>query len=106
MPDLGEVVERQYNPIVRTIRTVEKPVVAAVNGVAAGAGANIALACDLVIAAEHASFVQAFSKIGLVPDSGGTFVLPRLVGLARATAMTFLGDKVSAAEALSLGMIY
>ena len=105
-PPIENVVRTTYNPLVRRLREIEKPIVAAVNGVAAGAGANIALACDLVIAAEHASFVQAFSKIGLVPDSGGTFVLPRLVGLARATAMTFLGDKVSAAEAHALGMIY
>ena len=106
MPDLGEVVERQYNPIVRTIRTIEKPVVCAVNGVAAGAGANIALACDLVIAAEGATFVQSFAKIGLIPDSGGTFLLPRLIGLQRATALAMLGEKLEAGRAKDWGLIY
>lgn len=105
-PPIADIVRGTYNPIVTRLRDVPKPVVAAVNGVAAGAGANIAFACDFVLAAEHASFVQAFSKIGLVPDSGGTWVLPRLVGPARATAMFLLGDKVTAAEALSLGLIY
>jgi 2-(1,2-epoxy-1,2-dihydrophenyl)acetyl-CoA isomerase len=105
-PDLGEVVAAQYNPIIRAIRHTEKPFVAAVNGVAAGAGANLALACDLVLASSKASFIQSFSKIGLIPDSGGTFLLPRLVGLPRATAMMFLGGKVSAEEALAMGMIY
>src|SRR5690348_13011169 len=84
-PDLGDIVARGYNPIVRTIRQIEKPVVCAVNGVAAGAGANLAFACDFVIAASEATFIQSFSKIGLVPDTGGSFILPRLVGHARAT---------------------
>ena len=106
MPDLGEVVQRQYNPIVLAIRTIEKPVVCAVNGVAAGAGANIALACDLVIAAEGASFVQSFAKIGLIPDSGGTFLLPRLIGLQRATALAMLGEKLDASRAKDWGLIY
>ena len=104
--DLGEVVERQYNPIVRAIRTIEKPFVCAVNGVAAGAGANLALACDIVVASEKASFIQSFSKIGLIPDSGGTFFLPRLIGLPRATALMMLADKVRAADAEAMGMIY
>ncbi|GIV57205.1 MAG: 2-(1,2-epoxy-1,2-dihydrophenyl)acetyl-CoA isomerase [Rhodothermaceae bacterium] len=104
--DLGEIVRTQYNPIVRLIRHTEKPFVAAVNGVAAGAGANIALACDLVLASEKASFIQAFAKIGLIPDSGGTYFLPRLVGLARATAMMMLGEKVPATEAQAIGLIY
>ncbi|MCX6148253.1 MAG: enoyl-CoA hydratase-related protein [Candidatus Kapabacteria bacterium] len=101
-----EILKKSYNPIVLKIRNLEKPVIAAVNGVAAGAGANIALACDIVLASENASFVQAFSKIGLIPDSGGTFFLPRLVGMAKATAMMFLGNKVSAKEAADIGMIY
>lgn len=105
-PPIADIVRGTYNPIVTRLRAIEKPVVAAVNGVAAGAGANIAFACDFVVAAEQASFVQAFAKIGLVPDSGGTFVLPRLVGLARATAMFMLGDKLTAADALSLGLIH
>lgn len=105
-PPIGDIVRETYNPIVRRVRALEKPVVCAVNGVAAGAGANLALACDLVLAAESASFVQAFSRIGLIPDTGGTFLLPRLVGLQRAAAMTFLGEKVSAAEAQAVGMIY
>jgi 2-(1,2-epoxy-1,2-dihydrophenyl)acetyl-CoA isomerase len=106
MPDLGEVVARQYNPIVRAIRTLEKPVVCAVNGVAAGAGANIAFACDIVLAAEGASFIQSFAKIGLIPDSGGTFILPRIVGLQRAAALTMLGDKLDAARAKEWGLVY
>ena len=105
-PPIGEIVRKTYNPTVRAIRVLEKPVVCAVNGVAAGAGANLALACDIVIAADGASFVQAFAKIGLIPDTGGTFFLPRLVGLARATALAFFGDKVSAADAQAMGMIY
>jgi 2-(1,2-epoxy-1,2-dihydrophenyl)acetyl-CoA isomerase len=105
-PPIAEIVRRTYNPSVRGIRAMEKPVVAAVNGVAAGAGANLALACDVVLAAETASFVQAFAKIGLIPDTGGTFFLPRLVGLARATALAFFGDKLSAADAHAMGMIY
>jgi 2-(1,2-epoxy-1,2-dihydrophenyl)acetyl-CoA isomerase len=95
-----------YNPIVTRIRKLEKPVVAAVNGVAAGAGANIALCCDVVVAAESASFIQAFSKLGLVPDSSGTFMLPRLIGWQKASAMMMLGTKVSAMEAERIGMIY
>jgi 2-(1,2-epoxy-1,2-dihydrophenyl)acetyl-CoA isomerase len=95
-----------YTPLVRGIRALEKPVVCAVNGVAAGAGANLALACDLVLAAEEASFVQAFAKIGLVPDTGGSFFLPRLVGLARATALAMLGEKVTARQAVEIGLIY
>jgi 2-(1,2-epoxy-1,2-dihydrophenyl)acetyl-CoA isomerase len=104
--DLGEIVKTSYNPIVLAIRQLEKPVVCAVNGVAAGAGANLALACDIVIASEDASFVQSFSKIGLVPDTSGTFFLPRLVGPARATALMFLAEKVGATQALNWGMIY
>jgi 2-(1,2-epoxy-1,2-dihydrophenyl)acetyl-CoA isomerase len=106
MPDLGEVVERQYNPIVRSIRTIEKPVVCAVNGVAAGAGANVALACDIVLAARSAKFVQAFSRIGLVPDSGGTWLLPRLVGPARARALTLLAEPLPAETAEAWGLIW
>jgi len=104
--DLGDVVRTSYAPMVLAIRELEKPVVCAVNGVAAGAGANLALACDIVIAAEDASFIQSFNKIGLVPDTGGTFFLPRLVGHARATALMFLGDKVPATKALEWGMIH
>jgi 2-(1,2-epoxy-1,2-dihydrophenyl)acetyl-CoA isomerase len=104
--DLGAAVRESYNPIVRAIRTLEKPVICAVNGPAVGAGANLALACDIVFASSDASFVQAFSKIGLVPDSGGTFFLPRLVGMARATAMMMLAEKVSATRAVEVGMIY
>jgi 2-(1,2-epoxy-1,2-dihydrophenyl)acetyl-CoA isomerase len=104
--DLGDHVKKCYTPIVLAIRELEKPVVCAVNGVAAGAGANLALACDIVIAAEEASFIQSFSKIGLVPDTGGTFFLPRLVGHARATALMFLGDKIPAKKALEWGMIH
>jgi 2-(1,2-epoxy-1,2-dihydrophenyl)acetyl-CoA isomerase len=104
--DLGDVVKSNYAPMVTAIRQLEKPVVCAVNGVAAGAGANLACACDIVIASEDASFIQSFSRIGLVPDTGGTFFLPRLVGMARATAMMFLADKVSARKALEYGMIH
>lgn len=105
-PMLTSIVRDHYNPIVEKIRTLNKPVVAAVNGVAAGAGANIALACDVVLAHEKASFIQAFSKIGLIPDSGGTFFLPRLIGFQRASALMMLGDKISASEAENMGMIY
>lgn len=105
-PGFRTILEEHYNPIIQRIRTIEKPVLAAVNGVAAGAGANIALACDIVLAAESASFIQAFSKIGLIPDSGGTFFLPRLIGFQRAMALCMLGDKVTAAEAFQMGMIY
>lgn len=104
--DFASHVQTVYNPIVRAIRQLEKPVVAAVNGVAAGAGANLALTCDLVLASAQAAFLQAFVKIGLVPDTGGTFFLPRLVGMARATAMMLLGEKVTAQQALEAGMIY
>jgi len=105
-PSMQNIVKDHYNPIIIKLRGIEKPVVAAVNGVAAGAGANIALACDIVVAAESASFIQAFSKIGLIPDSGGTYTLPRLIGLQRATALMMLGDKISAKEAEAMGMIY
>jgi 2-(1,2-epoxy-1,2-dihydrophenyl)acetyl-CoA isomerase len=105
-PPIQDIVRQSYNPLVRAVRGLEKPVVAAVNGVAAGAGANLALACDIVLAADSASFIQAFAKIGLVPDTGGTWVLPRLVGFARATALAMLGEKVSAAEAQAMGMIW
>jgi 2-(1,2-epoxy-1,2-dihydrophenyl)acetyl-CoA isomerase len=104
--DIKVIVQEQYNPIIFKIRQIEKPVICAVNGVAAGAGANIAIACDIVLAASSASFIQAFSKIGLVPDSGGTYFLPRLLGLQRATALMMLGDKLSAQQALEYGMIY
>jgi 2-(1,2-epoxy-1,2-dihydrophenyl)acetyl-CoA isomerase len=104
--DLAVSLGSNYNPLVRRLRELPKPVVCAVNGVAAGAGANIALACDLVIAARSASFVQAFSKIGLIPDSGGTFFLPRLVGSARAMALALLGDKLTAEEAAQWGLIW
>ncbi len=104
--DLSEIVHHTYIPIIKGIRKLEKPVVCAVNGTAAGAGANIALACDIVIASEEASFIQSFSQIGLIPDSGGTYILPRLIGLARATALTFLGEKVSAKDAVEMGMIW
>lgn len=104
--DLGDIVKTNYTPSVLAVRELMKPVVCAVNGVAAGAGANLALACDIVIAAEDASFIQSFTKIGLVPDTGGTFFLPRLVGPARATALMMLADKVPAAKAKEWGMIY
>ncbi len=105
-PELSTIISEHFNPIVIKIREIEKPIVAAVNGVAAGAGANIALACDIVVAKESASFIQAFSKIGLIPDSGGTFFLPRLIGFQRASALMMLGDKVPAKEAERIGMIY
>lgn len=104
--DLGDIVKLCYTPIVRALRELEKPVVCAVNGVAAGAGANLAFACDIVIAAEDAAFIQSFSKVGLVPDTGGSFFLPRLVGPARATAMMFLAEKIPAVKALEWGMIH
>lgn len=100
------VLEEHYNPIVRRLRNIDKPIVAAVNGVAAGAGANLALACDIVVATSTASFLQAFSKIGLIPDSGGTYTLPRLIGFQKALALAMLADNVSAAEAERMGMIY
>lgn len=105
-PGMARILSEHYNPIIRRIRDLEKPVIAAVNGVAAGAGANIALCCDVVVAAVSASFIQAFSRIGLVPDSGGTYFLPRLVGFQKASALMMLGDKVSATEAERLGMLY
>jgi 2-(1,2-epoxy-1,2-dihydrophenyl)acetyl-CoA isomerase len=105
-PSFDTILDEHYNPIIQRIRAINKPVICAVNGVAAGAGANIALACDLVIATESASFIQAFAKIGLIPDSGGTFFLPRLIGLPRAVAMMMTGEKVSASDAQNIGMIY
>ncbi|GAC1425391.1 MAG: 2-(1,2-epoxy-1,2-dihydrophenyl)acetyl-CoA isomerase PaaG [Chitinophagaceae bacterium] len=105
-PGFDKILSEHYNPIVTRIRNIEKPVVCAVNGVAAGAGANIALCCDIVVAAESASFIQAFSKIGLIPDSGGTFTLPRLIGWQKATALMMLGDKVNAGDAEKYGMLY
>ncbi len=105
-PGFTEVVRNHYNPIILQMRNLQKPIIVAVNGVAAGAGANIALAGDIVVAHQNASFIQAFSKIGLVPDSGGTFILPRLIGLQKASALIMLGDKVSATEALNMGMLY
>jgi 2-(1,2-epoxy-1,2-dihydrophenyl)acetyl-CoA isomerase len=104
--DLGASIERNYMPLILTLRVLPLPVVCAVNGVAAGAGANIALACDLVIAARSASFIQAFCKIGLIPDSGGTYWLPRLVGTARAMGLAMLGDKLSAEQAEAWGLIW
>tara|TARA_B100001750_G_C15507782_1_gene601567 strand:- start:96 stop:866 length:771 start_codon:yes stop_codon:yes gene_type:complete len=105
-PEIEEIVRQHYNPIIQKIRGIEKPVIAAVNGVAAGAGANLALACDIVVAAKSASFIQAFSKIGLIPDSGGTYFLPRLIGLPKAAAIMMTGESVVAEKAESLGMIY
>lgn len=105
-PDLGDSVEKNYNPLIRNIMTMEKPVICAVNGVAAGAGASLALACDIVLAARSAKFVQVFCKIGLVPDSGGTFNLPRALGLPRAKGLALLGDKLSAEQAEKWGMIW
>ena len=105
-PELKSIVTDHYNPIILRIREIEKPIIAAVNGVAAGAGANIALACDVVIATESASFIQAFSKIGLIPDSGGTFFLPRIVGMQKALALMMTGEKVSAQDAEAMNMIY
>lgn len=105
-PELRTIIREHYNPIVQRIRDIKLPVVAAINGVAAGAGANIALACDITIAAESASFIQAFSKIGLIPDSGGTYTLPRIIGMQKAAALMMLGEKVSATEAERIGMIY
>lgn len=106
MPGFKVLLEEHYAPIVLKIRNLDKPVLAAVNGVAAGAGANIALACDIVVASAKASFIQAFSGIGLIPDSGGTYFLPRLVGFQKAVAISMLGDKISAQEAAQMGMIY
>ena len=104
--DLGASIERNYKPLILGLRALELPVVCAVNGVAAGAGANLALACDIVIATRSASFIQAFSRIGLIPDSGGTYFLPRLVGEARALGLSLLGDKLSAEQAADWGLIW
>lgn len=105
-PELQTIVSEHYNPIIVRLREIEKPIIAAVNGVAAGAGANIALACDITIAKESASFIQAFSKIGLIPDSGGTFFLPRIIGFQKALALMMTGDKVGAKDAEAMNMIY
>ncbi len=105
-PGMQRILSEHYNPIVTQIRKLNKPVIAAVNGVAAGAGANIALCCDIVLARDSASFIQAFSKIGLIPDSGGTFFLPRLIGFQKASAIMMLGDRIGAEEAEKMGMIY
>ena len=105
-PGFKKILDEHYNPIITRIRNIKKPIIAAVNGVAAGAAANIALACDIVVAHEKVSFIQAFSLIGLIPDSGGTFFLPRLIGFQKASALAMLGDKVSAEEAEKMGMIY
>lgn len=105
-PSTNKILAEHFNPVITKIKTLEKPVVAAVNGVAAGAGANIALCCDVVVATKNASFIQAFSKIGLIPDSGGTYFLPRLIGWQKASALMMLGEKVSAEEAEKSGMIY
>ncbi|MBJ9986642.1 2-(1,2-epoxy-1,2-dihydrophenyl)acetyl-CoA isomerase [Acinetobacter sp. S40] len=104
--DAGASLEKYYNPLILKIAQMPKVVIAAVNGVAAGAGANIALACDVVVAKQSASFIQSFSKVGLIPDAGGTWILPRLVGHARAKALTFLGNKLPADKALQWGMIW
>ncbi len=104
--DLEEILTKSYNPIIEKIRNMPKPVIAAVNGVAAGAGANIALACDIVVASEKASFIQAFVNIGLIPDSGGTYFLPRQVGFPKAAALMMLGEKISSSDAEKMGMIY
>ena len=106
MPDLGDIVRDSYNPVIRAIRTLEKPVLAAVNGVAAGAGANLAFACDIVFASSSATFIQSFAKIGVIPDSGGTFILPRIVGLHRANVLTMLAEKMSAQQARDWGLVY
>ena len=106
MPDLGDIVRDSYNPVIRAIRKLEKPVIAAVNGVAAGAGANLAFACDIVFASAKATFIQSFAKIGVIPDSGGTFILPRIVGLHRATVMTMLAEKMTAEQARDWGLVY
>lgn len=105
-PGMQRILSEHYNPIVTRIRKLDKPVVAAINGVAAGAGANIGLCCDVVVASETASFIQAFSKIGLIPDSGGTYTLPRLIGWQKASALMMLGEKISAIEAEKMGMVY
>jgi 2-(1,2-epoxy-1,2-dihydrophenyl)acetyl-CoA isomerase len=106
MPDLGDIVRESYNPVIRAIRMLEKPVLCAVNGVAAGAGANLAFACDIVFASSAANFIQSFAKIGVIPDSGGTFILPRIVGLHRASVLTMLAEKLSAQQARDWGLVY
>ena len=106
IPSISKIIQEHYNPIIRKIRNIEKPVIAAVNGVAAGAGASLALACDIIVATESASFVQAFSKIGLVPDSGSTFFLPRLIGIQKATALMMSAEPIYAKDAEMMGMIY
>jgi 2-(1,2-epoxy-1,2-dihydrophenyl)acetyl-CoA isomerase len=105
-PGMAKILGEHYNPIITRLRNIPKPIVAAINGVAAGAGANIAFACDIVVATQSASFIQAFSKIGLIPDSGGSYHLPRLIGFQKASALMMLGDKVSASDALQMGMLY
>ena len=105
-PELTQIIQEHYNPIIRKIRNIEKPIIAAVNGVAAGAGASIALCCDIVVACESASFIQAFSKIGLIPDSGATFFLPRLVGIQKAAALMMTAEPVTSTNAMEMGMIY
>jgi len=105
-PGFKKILEEHYNPIITRLRSIKKPIIGAINGVAAGAGANIALACDIVVAHDKVSFIQAFSLIGLVPDSAGTFFLPRLIGFQKAQALAMLGDKISAEEAEKMGMIY
>jgi len=105
-PGFKKILEEHYNPIITRIRNINKPIIGAINGVAAGAGANIALACDVVVAHEKVNFIQAFSLIGLVPDSAGTFFLPRLIGFQKAQALAMLGDKIGAEEAEKIGMIY
>jgi 2-(1,2-epoxy-1,2-dihydrophenyl)acetyl-CoA isomerase len=105
-PGFKKILEEHYNPIITRIRSIKKPIIGAINGVAAGAGANIALACDIVVAHEQVNFIQAFSLIGLIPDSGGTFFLPRLIGFQKASALAMLGDKIAAEEAERMGMIY
>jgi 2-(1,2-epoxy-1,2-dihydrophenyl)acetyl-CoA isomerase len=105
-PPLKSIVGKHYNPIIERIQKIEKPIIAAVNGVAAGAGANIALACDIAVATESAKFIQAFSAIGLIPDSGGTYFLPRLVGRQKALSLMLTGDRIEAKEAEAMNMIY
>ena len=105
-PGIKKIVGEHYNPIILKIRSIEKPIIAVINGVAAGAGANIALACDIIYASKSASFIQAFSKIGLIPDSGGTYTLPRLVGFNLASALMITGDKLSADDAKNFGIVY
>ena len=105
-PPMGVILKEHFNPIVQKIRACAKPIICAVNGVAAGAGANIAIACDIVLASDESSFIQAFSKIGLIPDSGGTWTLPRIVGWQKASALMLTGDRLSAIDAERLGMVY